>query len=204
MLFKLGYPEQTKKTLFAKYHLLNLDKIRAKMAVFNFIEKRQKSCFLPSGFFFRNHRSLQNQKSPFTVKFSPCSSLEVTSLFLFVSWKYSLLSYIVQPALASIFNTTTALHARKQAIFFFIFVQNVLPLLPTTEISRLLSFSVVADSKIYAVVGQEIHQQSNPKATSFRSGHYFSSYTSNKQNSQTKFITLLASLRKWTLSYGHA
>ena len=52
------------------------------MAVFNFIEKRQKSCFLPSGFFFRNHRSLQNQKSPFTVKFSPCSSLEVTLFVL--------------------------------------------------------------------------------------------------------------------------
>ena len=55
----------------------------------------------------------------------------------------------------------------------------------------------------YAVVGQEIHQQSSPKATSFRSGH-FNMSTSNKPNSPTKYITLLASLRKWTLSYRHA
>ena len=73
MLFKLGYPEQTKKTLFAKYHLLNLDKIRAKMAVFNFIEKRQKSCFLPSGFFF--------QKSSIVAKPKVTIHSKITSLF---------------------------------------------------------------------------------------------------------------------------
>ena len=35
------------------------------------------------------------------------------------------------------------------------------------------------------------------------SGH-FSRFKSNKPNSQTKYISLLASLRKWTLSYCHA
>jgi len=82
MPFKLGYPEKTQKALFAKYYLLNLDKIKAKMTVLNVIEKRQKSCFLPSGFFFFQKSSLQNKNSPFTLKFSPCSSLEVTFFVL--------------------------------------------------------------------------------------------------------------------------
>ena len=46
------------------------------MTVFNVIEKRQKSRYLLSGFLQKS--SLQNQKSTFTVKCSPCSSLEVT------------------------------------------------------------------------------------------------------------------------------
>ena len=46
------------------------------MTVFNVIEKRQKSRYLLSGFFQKS--LLQNQKSTFTVKFSPCSSLEKT------------------------------------------------------------------------------------------------------------------------------
>ena len=54
----------------------------------------------------------------------------------------------------------------------------------------------------YAMVGQEIHQKSSPKVTSFRSGH-FSSSKSDKPNSQTKYITVLASFKKETLSYRH-
>ena len=46
------------------------------MTVFKIIEKRQKSCLLPSGFWQKS--SLQNQKSTFTVKFSAFSSLGVT------------------------------------------------------------------------------------------------------------------------------
>ena len=69
-----------KNALFAKYHLLNLDKSKL-MTVFNVVEKRLKSCVLPSGFCFEKS-SLQKQKSPFTVKFSPCSSLEVTFFVL--------------------------------------------------------------------------------------------------------------------------
>ena len=53
---------------------------RTKLTVFDVIEKRQKSRFLPSGFLQK--LSLQNQKSTFTVKFSPCSRLEVTFFVL--------------------------------------------------------------------------------------------------------------------------
>ena len=50
------------------------------MTVFDVLEKRQKSRFLPSGFLQKS--SLQNQKSTFAVKFNPCASLEVTSFVL--------------------------------------------------------------------------------------------------------------------------
>ena len=46
------------------------------MTVFDIVEKQEKSGFLPSGFLQK--LSLQNQKSTFTVKFNPFSSLEVT------------------------------------------------------------------------------------------------------------------------------
>ena len=49
------------------------------MTVVNIIEK-QKSRFLTSGFFLTS--SLQNQKLTFTVKFSPCPSLEVIFFLL--------------------------------------------------------------------------------------------------------------------------
>ena len=124
------------------------------MTVFNVIEKRQKSPFLPSGLLQKS--SLLNQKSSFTIKFSPCSSLEVTFLFLFVSRAEAF--YTVHPGLASIFNITTALHAEKKPefltafvpplIFFFIFMQL---LRPSTEVLRLLWFSLVANSKIWSV-----------------------------------------------------
>ena len=81
------------------------------MTVFNVIEKRQKSRFLPSGFLQKS--SLQSQKSTFTVNFSPFSSLEVTFLFLFVSWAELKPFVQMHPGLASIFNITTVLHAGK-------------------------------------------------------------------------------------------
>ena len=149
------------KSLFVKYHLLNWTRTKMK---------------------HRNHPwSLQNQKSTFTVKFSPCSCLEVTFLFLFVSRAELQPFILVHPGLALIF----------------IFRLRPQPLRPTTEISRLLWFSVVANSKICR------GRSRNSSATSFRSCHFFSS-TSDKPNSQTKYIALLTSLRKGTLSYRHA
>ena len=84
---------------------------RTKVTVFDVIEKRQKSRFLPSGCLQK--LSLQNQKSTFTVKFSPCSRLEVT--FCSYSFPGAELEpfVLVHPGLASIFNITTALHAGK-------------------------------------------------------------------------------------------
>ena len=79
----------------------------------------------------------------------------------------------------------------------FIFGLSPRPLRTTTEISPLLWFSVVANSKICR------GRSRNSSATSFRSCHFFSS-TSDKPNSQTKYIALLTSLRKGTLSYRHA
>ena len=57
------------------------------MTVFDIVEKQEKSGFLPSGFLpsgFLQKLSLQNQKSTFTVKFNPFSSLEAIFLLLFV------------------------------------------------------------------------------------------------------------------------
>ena len=117
------------------------------MTVFNVIEKRQKSRFLPSGFLQKS--SFENLKSTFTVKLSPCSSLEVT------------------------FFVLTRFPGRATAFCF-------CASWPCLDFQHL-----------------------GPKETTFRSGHFPSS-TSKKPNSQTKYITLLASLRKWTLSYRHA
>ena len=91
------------------------------MTVFDVIEKRQKSCFLPTGSLQKS--SLQNQESTFTVKFNPSSSLEVTSFVLirFPGPSYSLFS-LAHPGLASIFNITTALHAGKKPEFLTAFV----------------------------------------------------------------------------------
>ena len=64
---------------------------------------------------------------------------------------------LVHTDLASIFNIMTALHAGKKPEFFvafvpfptfFIFILSPQPLRPTTQISRLLCSSVVANSKI--------------------------------------------------------
>ena len=52
------------------------------MTVFDIVEEQEKSGFLPSGFLQK--LSLQNQKSTFTVKFNPFSSLEAIFLLLFV------------------------------------------------------------------------------------------------------------------------
>ena len=79
MSFKLGYQINAKKSAFLQNITIWIW-TRTKMTIFNIIEKQQKSCFLPSGFLQRS--SLQNQKSTFTVKFSPCLSLEVPFLVL--------------------------------------------------------------------------------------------------------------------------
>ena len=74
--FKLRYPIKEKKSaLFAKYYLLNLDKNKNDR-FWRHRKKQQPPPYLPSGFLHRS--SLQDQKSVFTVKFNPCSSLEVT------------------------------------------------------------------------------------------------------------------------------
>ena len=52
------------------------------MTVFNVIEKQQN--FLPSVFLLKS--SLQTQKSTFTAKFSPSSSLEVNFFALIPCW----------------------------------------------------------------------------------------------------------------------
>ena len=50
------------------------------MTIYDVIENDKKSRFFPSGFLQKS--SLQNQKSTFTVKFNPYSSLEVAFFVL--------------------------------------------------------------------------------------------------------------------------
>ena len=52
------------------------------MTVFNVVEKRQKSRVLPSGFCFEKSSLQKKVTIIFTVKFSSCSSLEVTFFVL--------------------------------------------------------------------------------------------------------------------------
>ena len=82
MSFKLGYPIKAKKSVFffAKCHFLNLNK--NKNDHFQNHRKTQKSRFLPSCFLLQKS-SLQNQKSTFTVTFSPFLSLELHVFVLF-------------------------------------------------------------------------------------------------------------------------
>ena len=108
--------------------------------------------------FFLWKSSLQTHKSTFTAKFSPSSNLEVIFfLLLFVAGAELQLLVLVHTDVASIFNIMTALHAGKTPEFlaafvpspiYFIFILRPQPLRPTTEISRLLCSSVVANSKI--------------------------------------------------------
>ena len=126
------------------------------MTVFYVIEKQQKSRFCLQ-FFFLLNSSLQTQKSTFTAKFSPSPSLEVILFALFIAGAELQPLILVHTGLASIFNIATALHAGKWPEFwaafvpspiYFIFILSPQPLRPTTEISRLLCCSVVANSKI--------------------------------------------------------
>ena len=82
MSFKLGYPIKAKKIFFffAKYHLLNLNE--NKNDHFQHHRKTKKSRFLPSCFLLQKS-SLQNQRSTFTVTFSPFLSLELHVFVLF-------------------------------------------------------------------------------------------------------------------------
>ena len=101
----------------------------------------------------------------------------------------------VHPALASIFTITTALHAEFLTAFVHshFFLQ---PLRPATEISHLLCFSVVADSKIC--------RGRSRNSSVVESQSYFVSERPFFRLSQTKYIFLLASLRRWALSYRQA
>ena len=71
-----------------------------------------------------------------------------------------------------------------------------LPLRPTTEISHLLWFSVDANSKIC--------RGRSRNSSVVESQSYFVSERPFFRLSQTKYISLLASLRRWALSYRHA
>ena len=149
---------------------------------------------LPSGFW--------QKSSSFTVKLSACSSLEVTffiripaKLQPFVpSLDFQHLDCMQQPEFLTAFVSPPT---------FFIFILSPQPLRPTTDFPILYCIFQWSQIPKYAVIGQEIHPLSSPKGTLFWSVH-FSSSTSNKPNLQTKYITLLSSLRKWTLSYRDA
>ena len=104
------------------------------MTVFSVMVKRQKSRFLPSGFLQKS--SSQNQKLTFTVKFSPCSSLEATLLFLFVSWAKLHPFVLVHPGLASIFNITTAFPIPPPPPLFSYLYRSLQSLRRTTEIGK--------------------------------------------------------------------
>ena len=73
-------------SFFAKYHLLNLDK--NKNDHFQRHRKTTKIMFFTFGFFYRNHHCKTKSRHNFTVKFSPCLSLEVPFLVLsrFQGW----------------------------------------------------------------------------------------------------------------------
>ena len=127
MPFKLGYPEQTQKALFSKYYLLNLDKIKAKMTVLNVIEKRQKSCFLPSGFF----SEIIVAKSKVTIHskiqslFQSRSDFFCSSLF---SGNIASCSNAAWPCLDFQHHRDCSACQEIAILFFFIFVQNILSL----------------------------------------------------------------------------
>ena len=81
------------------------------MTVFNVVEKNKNHVFALSFFLLKS--SLQTQTSTFTAKISPSSSLEVIFLLLFLAGVELQPLILVHTDLASIFNITTALHAKK-------------------------------------------------------------------------------------------
>ena len=200
MLFKLGYPEQTQKALFPKYYLLNLDKIRAKMTVFNFIEKRQKSYFFLQDFF----SAIIVAKPKVTIHSKIQSLFQLRSDF-FCSYLFpGNIAFCPSAAWPCLdFQHHGCTSCQEIANFFFSYLYKIychsdLP-------RKFLACCHFQWSQILKYMPWQVKKFISSRIpTSFRSGHYFSSYTSNKQNSQTKLITLLASLRKWTLSYRQA
>ena len=112
--------------------------------------------FLPSVFFLLKSL-LQTQKSTFTANFSPSPSLEVIFFALICCWGRATASHssAYWPCLDFQHHDCTACWeiARFLAAFvpsptYFIFILSPQLLRPTTEISRLLCSSVVANSKI--------------------------------------------------------
>ena len=128
---------------------------RTKMTIFDVIEKQQKSRFCLQFFLLKS--SLQTQKSTFTAKFSPISSLEVIFFALILCWGRANASHSggYWPCFSFQHHNCTACWEIAR-IFgsicsfptYFIFILSPQPLRPTTEILRLLCSSVVANSKI--------------------------------------------------------
>ena len=98
---------QKKVSAFCK--ILPFEFGQEKMTVFNVIEKRQRSRFIAFKIF--TEIIVAKPKVNIKLKFSPCSYLEVTFLYLFVS--RAELQLFVHPGLVSIFNITATLHAGK-------------------------------------------------------------------------------------------
>ena len=157
------------------------------MTVFYVIEK-QKSRFCLQFFLLKS--SLQTQKSTFTAKFSPSPSLEVILFALICCWGRVTASHssAYQPCLYFQHHHCIACWEIARILgsvcsfphIFHIYTKSTAT--PTYHRNFALQWSQIPK---YAVVGQEIYQQSSPKATSFWSGHFYSS-TNNEPNSQTK------------------
>ena len=151
MSIKLGYPINAKSQRFLQYVTFWI-RTRTEMTILNVIEKRQKSPFLPSALLQKS--SLQKPKACHRSQslFKLGSDFFVLirfpgrSLWYSASWPcldFQHHDCIARWEKARIFDgVPSSLH------FFFIFMQI---LRPSTEISRLLWFSLVANSKIWSV-----------------------------------------------------
>ena len=164
------------------------------MTVLNVIEKRQKSWFLPSGFF----SEIIVAKSKVTIH-SKIQSLFQSKGDFFCS---SLFSGNIASCSSPAWPCLDSQHHRDcsacQEIAFFFFFSYLYKIYCRSDLPR--KFRACCHFqlwKIFKYLPWQVKKFiSSRLPTSFRSGHYFSSYTSNKQNSQTKFITLLTSFRK--------
>ena len=172
MSFKLGDPLNPKK-VSPFWNITFWIWIRTKVTCFNVMGKQQKSRSLP---FFLQKSSMQNQKSTFTVKFSP--SVLFCVLIHVLGWGAAFCSSVSWPCLhfqlndcnacweiARIFSTTTLTHHRNftpVVIFSGHKFQNILCWVP----------------KVRHFATSQIPKQST--------------------------TPLLTSLRKWTISYCHA
>ena len=155
MSIKLGYPINAKSQRFLQ-NVTFWIRTRTEMTILNVIEKRQKSPFLPSALLQKS--SLQKPKACHRSQWN--SVLVQAWKWLFCSYSFPWPKPLVQCILTLPRFSTSRLHCalRKSQnfwrrsflppFFFFIFMQI---LRPSTEISRLLWFSLVANSKIWSV-----------------------------------------------------
>ena len=171
------------------------------MTVLNVIEKRQKSCFLPSGFF----SGIIVAKSKVTIHSKIQSLFQFRSDFFFsslFSGNIAFSSSAAWPCLDFQHHDCSACQ-KTATIFFFIYLFKIycrsnLP----RKFRAYCHFQLSQILKCMPWQVKKFISSRVPKLLLERP--LFLQYTSNKQNSQTKFITLLTSLRKWTLSYRHA